>query len=178
MISNNSVNIFFGFLIFFVIAMLIFEVMFYVLQKGKNNNKKIGFFGILMELSDMDILALSVLIIKYLFILWSLFDKSSINIGHLFILIILVVIFGIGSKNIKATFVEFISSFAIYFAFICLRILSGYLIDVRFEWYVLLGKVCLIVFVILYSTFFLIKNINEVALKNKFIRRSRNEEDN
>lgn len=155
--------------------MLILEVVFSFVKNGKNTDKKIPIFGIFMGLSNVSILAMAALIIRYLFILWSLFDNNQVSIVHLFVILSLTLVFGISLRKIRVLVLETFSGFLIYFALICLRILSGYLIDVRFEWYILLGKICLITFIIIYGAFSVLKNINEVSLKNKYIRRIRNE---
>lgn len=175
MVGNTNIRILFNFTIFFVIIMLILEIIFSIIKKSKNMEKKIPIFGIFMGLSNLSIVAISALIIRYLFVLWSLFDNNQVSIVHLIVILSLTLIFGFILRKVKVLLLEVFSSFLLYFAIICLRILSGYLIDVRFEWYILLGKICLITFIIIYATFSLLKNINEVSLKNKYIRRIRNE---
>ena len=88
------------------------------------------------------------------------------------------ILFGIFSKNIKNLLFETVSSVAIYYALISSRLLTNYLVDIRFVWYVFLGDIMLKIFIILYTTFFLLRNINNSVVKTKYVRRERIDEEN
>lgn len=178
MIFQNIVDIFFHFMLFFVIFIIISEAFLFLLFKKKEDilkKRRITLFGLFLELDNLTILAIAVLMVRYLFILFAIFDKSSIIYVHLFILLLLSFVFGVLARNGKTLVFELVSSCVIYFALICSKLLSGYIVDVRFEWYVLLANFLLILFVIIYITFFLLKNVNDVVSMTKYIRRKRNE---
>lgn len=177
--GTNIMSIFFHFILFFVIFIIVLELFFYKLLKNKdieNKSKKLQIFGILMELDDFTILALATLIVRFLFLVFSLIDTNNVNEVHLIVLLILAIVYTFASRNFKNLFIEGISSVAMYFGLVCTRLLYGYMIDVRVEWYVIVGIVLLYIFIIFYSLFFLLRNINEVVGKSHYIRRSRNED--
>lgn len=179
MLNQNIINIFFHFMLFFVIFIIVLEMVFSLIlrnNKKQITGKKINLFGLLMELDNLTIFAIAIQIIRYLFIIFSIFSKDQIIVVHLAILILLSLSFGITSKSIKNTILETISSFAIYFGLICSKLLISYIADVRYLWYVSLGNILLIIFIIIYATFFLLRNINFVVSKTKYIRRGRNED--
>ena len=69
MINRNIVNIFFHFVLFFVIFIIVLELFFYAILKrhGKDiKGRKLHVFGILMELDNLTIFSLSALLIKFL----------------------------------------------------------------------------------------------------------------
>lgn len=178
MISRDITTIFFQFMIIFVIFILGLEaLLFYFLKKKKGiiEGKKVPLFGILMELNNSNIFAISILIIRYLFIIFSLFTNHLINIFHFIFISILSILYGISTKSIKTTIIEFISSLFISVGLFCQSLFVGYLQDVDIVWYVVLGNICSIVFLFLYVSFFLVKNLNEVISNNKYVRREKDE---
>ena len=175
----NIMSIFFHFILFFVIFIIVLELFFYKLLKNKTTEikgKKLNIFGILMELDDLTILALAVLIVRFLFLIFSLIDTNNVNEIHLIVLSILAIVYTFASRSIKNIFIEGISTVAMYFGLVCTRLLYGYMIDVRVEWYVVLGIILLYIFILFYSLFFLLRNINELVGKSNYVRRVRNEE--
>ncbi|MBQ8131410.1 MAG: hypothetical protein IJ193_02875 [Bacilli bacterium] len=181
MTLNVLMNVLIKFTIFFVVFLLILELISYIVLDLKSKNHtiegaRVHLFGLLMELDDFTILALDVLLVRFVFVIWTLFDKLSIGDFHIIILIAFTLLFGIFSKSIKNLVFESFNSFALYFALLASRILTNYLIEVRYEWYVYVGDILLKVFIIIYSTFFLLRNINSLIVKTRYIRRERNEE--
>ena len=139
MTINTLVTILFRFMLFFIFFILFLELIFYFLLRKKNNQidgYKIHLFGLLMELDNFTILALSVALIRFIFIIWTLFDSASIGNVHVVLLIIFAILFGIFSKSIRNLLFESINSTAIYFALIASRLLTNYLVEIRYEWYV------------------------------------------
>lgn len=179
MINRNIVNIFFHFVLFFVIFIIVLELFLHVFLKKTDKEikgRKLNLFGLLLKLDDLTILSLAVLIVRFLFVLFSLFDNNVVGLIHLIVLLMLAVIYAVTSKSIKNFFVEIISSFAMYFGLFCARLLYSYMIDVRVEWYVVLGSILLYLFMIFYIVFFLLRNTNELVIKSEYVRRSRSEE--
>ena len=77
----NIMSIFFHFILFFVIFIIVLELFFHKLLKNKDKDikgKKLNIFGILMELDDLTILALAVLIVRFLFLIFSLIDSNNV----------------------------------------------------------------------------------------------------
>ncbi len=172
-------NLLIKFLFFYVVTILALMIIVnIVLSTSKNEkriNNKIGFYGMFMQLGDRSILNLSIIILRYFFIIFSLFNSISINRIHLFILLLLTLIYSISSLSLKNLFLGIFSSFGVYVGLFLTKILSNYLIDVYYLWYVYYGRILLVIFLIIYATFFFIKEINETVLNNKFIRRIRSE---
>lgn len=179
MINKSIINIFFHFMLFFVIFIIVLELLAFLMLKNKDKQikgKRINLFGLLMKLDNLTILAIAVLIIRYEFIVYSIFSNDAVIYVHLVILLILGILFGLTSLSFKNLIIEIVSSIAIYFGLVCSKLLASYLIDVRFEWYVSLGNICLIVFMLIYITFFLFRNINDIVSRTRYIRRERNED--
>lgn len=181
MTINGVMTILFKFFIVYILFTGLLELICYFLLDKRKSNEIIGLrvniFGLLMELDNMTILALSVALIRYIFVLWCLFDSSNISFVHVLILSVFSVSFGLFSKSIKNLIFEILNAGAIYFALVSSRLLTTYLVEVRYEWYVYAGDIMLKLFIILYATFFLLRNILNSVVKNKYIRRERSDEE-
>lgn len=181
MTINGVMTILFKFFIVYILFTILLEILFHFLLDKRKGKEIIGIrvniFGLLMELDNMTLLALSVALIKYIFVLWCLFDSSNISFVHIIILSIFSVSFGLFSKSIKNLVFEILNAGAIYFALVSSRLLTNYLVEVRYEWYVYVGDIMLKLFIILYATFFLLRNVLNSVIKNKYIRRERNDEE-
>ena len=128
-----------------------------------------------MQLDTRGVVALSAATIKYVFILWSLLSGNEITIAHFIFLLIISSIYNLSLLNMKGLFLDTINSVVIYFYFLCCNLLNNYLIEVRSEWYIVLILVLSVIFVAIYSSYFILKNINDVVGKNKYVRRVKNE---
>ena len=95
---------------------------------------------------------------------------------HLGILLLCSLLFCISTLQIKNSFIDILSSVSIYFALICSRLFRNYILDVTMSFPVLLGNIFLVTFVLLYSSFFLLKYANDIVANHKLVRRIRNEE--
>lgn len=181
MTINGVMTILFKFFIVYLLFTALLEIIFYFLLDKRKGNAIIGIrvniFGLLMELDNLTLLALSVALVKYLFVLWCLFDSSNIEFVHIMILSIFAVSFGLFSKSIKNLVFEIINAGAIYFALVSSRLLTNYLVEVRYEWYVYVGDIMVKLFIILYATFFLLRNVLRVTVMNKYVRSERNDEE-
>ena len=178
---NQLMSIMLEFTMFFIVFLVFLELISFIVLDKKNKNNtvegvRVHFFGLLMELDNFTILALDVLLIRFVFVIWTLFDNIAISDFHVVVLIAFTLLYGIFSKSIKNLIFESFNSFTLYFALIASRILTNYLIEVRYEWYVFTGDILLKIFIIIYSTFFLLRNINSLIVKTRYIRRERNEE--
>lgn len=129
-----------------------------------------------MELDNFSILAISVTFIRFIFLVYLFCNRSDLLDIHLYTLLLLSILFGIFSKSVKNFIIDMGSSFALYFAFYSSRLLSNYLIEIRFIWYIWLGNILLLLFILLYAFYFCIRNMNDVVSRTKYVRRIRNEE--
>lgn len=180
MMVRNIINIIFKFLIFFVIFIVLGYILTRILLKEKNSKKKLSskeskFFGIFMELDNKAILSLSVVVTKYIFIIYVLFNRNDLIEIHLYIFLFFSLIYVILTKSIKNLIIELISSFSLYYTIFFSKLLSGYINEIRFTWYIFIGNTLLIIFIFMYSTYFFIRNVDDIVSKNKLIRSDKNE---
>lgn len=181
MYIRSIIRIVFKFSIFFAIFVLLGFIFFTLILKNKNKDGKMSsmqwkVFGLLMELDNFSIMAISICVVRFIFLVYIMFNRADLMYLHLFILIMFSFLFGIFSKNIKNLFIDLGSSIALYVALFSSKLLTSYLLEVRFAWYILAANILLIIFISLYIMYFGIRNINNVVSRSKYIRRYRNEE--
>ncbi len=174
MISQSFFYMIIYVLLLVVLFIVFGELIIFLLLKHVKNDKVTKLFGIFMELSKIQIFNISISLIKYIFIMYCLFISKNITTVHLYFLAILCILFGISSLSFKNFVVDALSLLPLYLGLVCRRLFIGYLNDVMNVWYISLGNILLTIFIILYSSFFLLKYINDMLLKNSYVRRLRN----
>ena len=176
MISQSFFYMIMHILFLVVLFIVLGELLVSIILKYSKSDRVTKIFGIFMELSKIQVFNISISLVKYVFILYCLFISRRITTVHLYFLSILCLLFGISSLSFKNFAIDAVSILPLYFGLVCRKLFIGYLNDVMYVWYIYLGNILLTIFLILYSTFFLLKYINDMLLKNNYIRRLRNNE--
>ena len=175
MIRQSFFNMIMSLLLIVIVSIVVGELLISFLIKHTKSDRVTKIFGIFMELSNVQVFNISISVIKYIFILYCLFTPGKITTVHLYFLVVTSLLFGVSSLSFKNFAIDAISILPLYLGFVCRQLFQGYLSDVMYVWYVYWGNVLLTIFIILYSTFFVIKYINDMLLKSQHIRRLRNE---
>ena len=108
------VRILFYFTIFFFF-LLIGGVLFFYYHFRQPVEKNYHLFGFFMELTDHQLFAMSVCVVKYLFIIYFLFSSDTVTTLYLGILIFCSILFFLSTFHVKNSFIDFISSVSIYY---------------------------------------------------------------
>ncbi len=174
MISQSFFYMILHVILLVFLFVILSDLLLSFILKNVKNDKVVKVFGIFMELNKIQIFNISVSLVKYIFIIYCLFISTKITMLHMYFLSILCLLFGISSLSLKNFLIDAVSIIPLYLGFVCKRLFIGYLNDVMFVWYIYLGNVFLTIFILLYSTFFLLKYINDMLLKNSYVRRIRN----
>ena len=177
MLVRSIISIIFKLLLFFIVFVFVGYIISRRVLKQKDNNGKFSvgktrLFGLFMELDNLSILSISIVLVRFIFLVYSICNRTEIIPIHLYALLFLSLLFGLMSKSIKNLIVDMGSSAALYFALLSSKLLSNYILEVRFTWYIFLGNVLLVLFIILYTIYFLLRNINNVVSRTKYIRRN------
>ncbi len=178
---QSIIQIVFKFLLFFVIIISIGYVFFRFRLKETNNHQKMSrkrqrTLGLLMELDNISLLAISIICVRFIFLIYMLFNRNDITSLHLYTLLFLSILFGIITRSFKNMILEVGSNTALYFSLISSKVLANYLVEIQFVWYVFLGDALLLLFIGLCMLYFFIRHINDVISRTKYVRRYRSEE--
>ena len=131
---------------------------------------KLSIYGIFLGLTEKDIFSISILTVRYIFMYWCLIS-ANVEIIHLTLLILSGLIYSIINKRFFHILFDILSSFLLYLALLSKNIFFEYLTTILFEWKVLAIFILLVIFIILYSSYFFLKDIDYVCKNNKFVRK-------
>lgn len=152
-------------IIFLGIITMLGTAVFYMLKKFDIKKKRIIYLGLFSRLNTKQILLLSAIIIRtYLIIACSFINPNDILI-YLSMIVIVDIIYIV--LNYKKAIFETINIFAQLCLIYLISVLSLYQIEVSNEMYVVQVKIFLIIFIIMYTIYFLIKNVEEVISEKK-----------
>ncbi len=164
-------NILFNFILSFLLAILILFLTSKIFLKRFDINKgKLSIYGIFLGLNEKEIFSISILTVRYIFMYWCLIT-TNVEIIHLTLLILAGLIYSIINKRFFHIVFDILSSFLLYLALLSKNIFFKYLTTILFDWKVLAIFVLLVIFIILYSSYFFLKDIEYIIKKNKFVRK-------
>ena len=151
-------------LISFLILIFVLGFFAYMTMRNfrQDSKLKVGFYGLFLGLKNVDIIKLSIVIIRIFLVYYSVMitAKEKIFICLIMIGILSIIYIILTPKKIISeiicTVMEIVMIYFIY-------IVNSYMIDIEFSMIILMVKICLLVFTILLSTYFLLRNIVEVV---------------
>ena len=156
-------------LLFFLLAISI--ALNIITRKLKINKTNISIYGLLLGLSNKDIIIISLITIKTVLVIsnvWRFYTEEIIISAVMIFIVSIMYMFTCG--NIKNAIFEFISSAAQIIAVILVNELNGYLIEINNSIYILMIKLLISMFISIYVMFFFIKNFQNVIINNNLRR--------
>lgn len=151
-------------LISFLILIFILGIFAYLSMRNfrQDSKLKVGFYGLFLGLKNVDIIKLSIVIIRIFIVFYSIMvvTREKVFIGLIMIgLLSLVYIILAPKKFIYESVATLMEIVMVYFVYI----INGYMTEIEYSSIILMIKVCLIVFTILLSTYFLLRDINSIV---------------
>ena len=165
---QNELYYFLGAAILFIIAIAIIFKIF--CKNFKFNNKNVELYGLLLNLNNSSLISISAMTIYYLFVVFCTISFHGMNIIYLSIILILVLISEAVIDNFKGLPLSILLALINCGAIHIVYLLYDYITKEKFS-YLLLIILCLVIlFVFLYDTYSLFRNINNIVLKNKYLK--------
>lgn len=159
---NNEIE----FIIFTIMAITLLGYVFFFITKNENTiNKHIKLYGLLINLRNIDVLVLSIGILKLLVTIYCACNISKDIFGFIAIIIMLEILFIL--YNYRRVIFEVISNVGIIVILYFINILQTYELEVETNKYVMLIRITLIVFTVLYAIYIFIANLDDIVKKNK-----------
>lgn len=155
---------------YFIISFLVFTIVFGIYLSIKFNRfnfnvKNIKFYDIFLNLNNKSVLALSIIFIRQIFILWYLIYLPDYNLAFLTFLIISALLFNILINRKIGIIFDIINVSVLYATMILLKFLVDYTNDIVSLWYIQIVTILLIVFIVTYSIYFILRNINDCIVR-------------
>ena len=168
---QNELYYFFGAaFVFLVMIAIIFRIF---CKKFKFNNKNIELYGLLLNLNTPSLISISAMTIYYLFIVFCTISFQGMNIIYIAIVLILVLISEAIIDNFKGLPLSIVLSLINCGAIQIVHILYKYITEEEFSYLLLIVLFLVIIFVFLYDTYHLFRNINNVVVKNKYLKKKK-----
>lgn len=151
-------------LISFLILMFLLGIFAYIAMRNfrQDSKLKVGLYGLFLGLKNIDIVRLAIVIIRMFLVYYAIImnSKDKVFLSLIMIgLLSLIYIILTPKKIINETVLSLMQIVMIYFV----NIINSYMTEVEYSMIILMIKVCLIVFTILLSTYFLLRNINDIV---------------
>lgn len=165
---QNELYYFLGVAIIFIISIAIIFRIFS--KKFKFNSKNIELYGLLLNLNNSSLISISAMTIYYLFVVFCTISFHGMNIIYLSIILILVLISEAVIDNFKGLPVSLLLALFNCGAIHVVYLLYDYIVNEKFSYLLLIILALVILFVFLYDTYSLFRNINNIVVKNKFLK--------
>ena len=151
-------------LISFLILVFVLGSFAYIAMRNFRQDSKlrVGFYGLFLGLKNTDIVKLSIVIIRIFLVFYSIIItiKERVYIGLIMIAILSIIYIILAPrKMVNETVCTLMELVMIYFVYI----INSYMVEIEYSPIILMIKICLIVFTILLSTYFLLKNIGDIV---------------
>jgi len=165
-----------GLLISFLILIFVLGIFAYLTMRNfrQDSKLKVGFYGLFLGLKNIDIIKLSIIIVRIFLLFFCTMLTTNDNIYMYIIMITLLSLLYI-VLNFKKIVNEIVATLMgivmIYFIYS----INGYIIEIEYNVLLLIIKICLIVFTLLFTTYFGLRDLNDTIESrwNKELKKER-----
>jgi len=163
-------------LINFVIVAVILLVGVYVVlnlfcRQFKLSDSKIKLYGLFLNLNTKSLLAISALTINFTFLVWWTLSFCGLNVIYIVFSLILMVMPNIILDDAKGVFFSFLFTLINCVLIQVIYLIYDYLVY-EYANYMLMAVLCLLlIFSFLYYAFYLFRNLNNIVVGNKHIKK-------
>lgn len=152
-------------IVFLIILTIIFTLF---AKKFKFNQKNVDIYGLFLNLDTISLISISSLTINYLFLVWCTLSFKGLNVIYISFTIILVFLSDAINDNFKNLPISLgltaINCAAIQITYL----IYNHLINEKFSYVLSIVLGLVVLFVFLYYTYNLLRQINNIAVKQKY----------
>lgn len=149
--------------IFLGIILLLSFIMYLVTKKFDIHKKSVMVSGMFMGLSNKQIIMIISIFIRTFLVIFTACVYSKSILLYLLMIAISSIIFAV----LKESILEIVSTSAQIVALYLINILTSYMVEESNDTYVLVIKICLIIFLIVYAVYFFLKNFEDIITNHK-----------
>lgn len=166
-IVNGLVN----FSVVAVIVLVVVAILFNVFcKKFKFNQKNVELYGLLMSLDTVSLLSIAAQTICYLFLVWCTVTFTGLNVIYITFIAILVIIGDVVIDNFNKLPISLLLTVVDCVAIEVIYLIYNYLTTIMFSYFLLVILILVIIFVFLYYTYNFFRQINNIVVKNKYLK--------
>ena len=165
-IRGELINFLLVAVVFLFIVFIVFRIF---LKKFKFNDKNVEVYGLLLNLDNLSLISLAANTINYLFLVWCTITFQGLKIIYVAITLILVILGDAVIDNFKGLWISILLTIVNCGAIEIIYLMFKYITTETFSFPVLLILCLTILFVFLYYTYNLLRSINNIVVKNKYL---------
>lgn len=159
---------FFAVAVLFLIGIAVIFRLF--CRKFKFDKKNVELYGLLLNLDTPSLISIAAVTINYLFLVWCMISFQGINIIYIAVTLILVLLSEAVIDHFKDLFLSGALAIINCGAIQVIYLLYRYITEESFNYLLLLLLGLVILFVFLYFTYNLLRSINNVVVRGKYLK--------
>lgn len=168
-IANYINYILNNYYLFIISGLLVMIISFFTLKilvkKSSVKDNKIKVLGLFINLNNRQIMSLSLLTVRYIFIVYFLLSHNN-NITYLYFLILITLFYNIFNKKTFFFIFDILNCLLYYFGIYIFNLIYHYNFNISTSWYLSVIIFLVGLFIFLYSTYFFVLNVDDVLLKS------------
>lgn len=159
---------------FFVVAIIflvVIAISFRIFCKHfKFNDKNVEIYGLLLNLNTTSLISIATITINYLFLVWWMISFNGVNVIYIAITLVLVLISEAVIDNFKGLPLSMLLSGVNCCAIHIIHLIYNYVMLEEFSWILMVVLGLVVLFVFLYFTYNLFRQINNIVIKHKYLK--------
>lgn len=169
-------NIFYFAFAGIIVVISLYIILKILIKKFNPEESKVKLYGILQGMSNKEIISISASIVSYIFMIYLMTSFIDLDIYIAIIIISLTLLSGLLIKN-KKIIIDIILNIISLGGLKIIYLIHDYIVNEYKDVWMLLLLVFVMIFMFLYLSYTLLKNLKTVILANKYIRKGGNSED-
>ena len=168
-------NIFYFAFAGIIVVISLYIILKILIKKFNPEESKVKLYGILQGMSNKEIISISASIVSYIFMIYLMTSFIDLDIYIAIIIISLTLLSGLLIKNRKII-IDIILNIISLGGLKIIYLIHDYIVNEYKDVWMLLLLVFVMIFMFLYLSYTLLKNLKTVILANKYIRKRGNSE--
>lgn len=168
-------NIFYFAFAGIIVVISLYIILKILIKKFNPEESKVKLYGILQGMSNKEIISISASIVSYIFMIYLMTSFIDLDIYIAIIIISLTLLSGLLIKN-KKIIIDIILNIISLGGLKIIYLIHDYIVNEYNDVWMLLLLVFVMIFMFLYLSYTLLKNLKTVILANKYIRKGGNSE--
>jgi len=170
-------NIFYFAFTSIIVVISLYIILKILIKKFNPEKSKVKLYGILQSMSNKEIISVSCFLVTYIFMIYLIASFIDLDWTITIIVLLLTLVADILVKNkILNIVVNFILSLISLGGIKIVYLLHDYITNEYWDVWMLLLLVFVMIFMLLYLSYTLLKNLKTVIVANKYIRKGGNVE--
>lgn len=162
---------FINFFIVAVVFLIVIAIAFRIFcKKFKFSDKNVEIYGLLLNLNTSSLISIATITINYLFLVWCLISFQGMNVIYIAITLILVLLSEAVIDHFKGLPLSLLLSIVNCIAIHVVYLIFHYITVEHFSYLLLVVMGLVLIFVFLYFTYYLFRQINNIVVKNKYLK--------